>query len=81
MKIRTSVAPSAREWAENKARELAGMTLEEIRALGYEEASGFDKADTIGMILAVDAPMTDEELHSSDYDAWDYTIELEDDDA
>ena len=78
MKIRTSVAPSAREWAERKARELAGMTLEELQALGYEEAGGFDKADTIGTIIAVDAPMTDEELYNPDYDAWDYTIELED---
>ena len=78
MKIRTSVAPSAREWAEGKARELAGMTLEELRALGYEEASGYDKADTIGTIIAVDAPMADEELYNPDYDAWDYTIELED---
>ena len=78
MKIRTSVAPSARGWAEDKARELVGMTLEEIQALGYEEAGGFDKADAIGIIIAVDAPTTDEELHNPDYDAWDYTIELED---
>ena len=78
MKIRTTVAPSAREWAEHKARELAGMTLDELRAMGYEEAGGFDKAEAIGVIIATDAPMTDEELYNPDYDAWDYTIELED---
>lgn len=54
------------------------MTLEELQALGYEEAGGFDKADTIGTIIAVDAPIADEELRNPDYDAWDYTIELED---
>ena len=46
--------------------------------MGYEEAGGFDKAEAIGVIIATDAPMTDEELYNPDYDAWDYTIELED---
>lgn len=76
MKITTSVAPSAREWAKQKAAELAKKPLDELTR-GFEEAMGYDKADAIGIILSCTAPMTDEELLDYDYDAWKYIIMLE----
>lgn len=77
MIIQTCVAPSAREWAVRRATELASMSLADLRALGYEEASGMNKTDTIGMILAADAPTTDDELWHGDPGQWDYTFEVE----
>ena len=79
MTIKTSVAPSAREWAEQKAQELAKLTVDELKDLGYEEAARYDQETMIGIIIAVDAPMTDDEaLHGNPY-AWDYTITIKED--
>lgn len=79
MTIRTSVAPSAREWAEQKALELSKLTAEELVELGYEEAAGYDRGTMIGIIIACDAPMTeDEALHGDPY-TWNYTIMIKED--
>ena len=77
MIIQTCVAPSAREWAVQKGTELAKMSLADLRELPYEEASGMNKPDTIGTILAVEAPITDDELWHGDPSKWDYTFEVE----
>ena len=76
MSITTSVAPSAREWAEQKAAELVKIPLAEL-IRSYEEASGYDKTTAIGIILSCEAPMTDEEMCSCDFGRWNYIIEVE----
>lgn len=76
MTITTTVPPSARKWAAQKAAELAKKPLDELTR-GFEEAMGYDKAEAIGIILSCTAPMTDDELNDYDYVAWKYIIMLE----